>query len=1103
MKIIKLNYAMTVLVAFLMIAVSCERKIDELELATYPTTPEVFIDDFSSGLYYSAYGTSKVTAFSVDNEVKYKGTSSMKFEVPDAGDPNGSYVGGVFGTNPARDLSAYNVLTFWAKASQPVTLGEVGFGNDMGASRYKVSISNVAVNSNWTKFYVPMPDPSLLKMERGMFYYVATPQNGKGYTFWIDEVRFEKLGTIAHSAAGILNGRDSVINNSEIGDINTISGIYATFNLPTGIDQKVDLSGSYFTFTSSRPEVAAVNDLGIVTTADKGSAVITAKVGENVAKGSFTINSVGQPVAPAEPAPVPAVNKDNVISLFSNAYTNVKVDSWNTHWQYSTAQNSSIQVKGDDVIRYRNLNFVGIEFTSQPVDAGAMTHFHMDIWTPDVTAGKTFKLMLVDFGSNGIYGGGDDSSSEISVTSPALTTQNWVSIDVPLKNFTQLKSKSHLAQMVLSGDLPNVYIDNVYFYNLGSAPVTAAPVPTTNAADVISVFSDTYINLAGTNFNPNWGQATVTTQVNIAGNNTLKLSGLNYQGINIGSTDGTNQDLSAMSYLHLDFWSNSSTSLNVYLISPGPNEKAFKLSVPTEGWTSVDIPLSAFSGVDLKKVFQFKFEGDGNVFIDNIYFYKTGPIQPTEPVTAAPAPTASQANVVSIFSDAYPNVAGTDFNPNWGQSTVTSQVSVAGNNTLKLTGLNYQGIALGSNQDVSGMGFLHLDVWSANSTLLNVSVISPGPAEKAYGISVPTTGWTSVNIPLSAFSGVDLKNVFQLKFDGNGNIWIDNIYFYKTGGTPPTEPATAAPAPTASQANVISIFSDAYPNVAGTDFNPNWGQSTVTTQVSVAGNNTLKLAGLNYQGIALANNLDVSGMGYLRLDVWSANSTLLNVSLISPGPVEKAYSVTVPTSGWSSLSIPLSAFSGVDLKNVFQFKFDGNGNVWIDNIYFYKSTSGGAYSLSSPIDFESAGYGAGWTWNVFENDTNPALQFVANPDKTGANTSATVAKFTALKAGQPWAGCEVSHGAMGTFKLDANNCIVKIMVYKTVKSDVGIKFAKSDGWSMGEIKVANTVINEWQELTFNFTGQVQDGYDQIIIFPDFNARTSDNVIYFDHITFGK
>ncbi len=1267
MKNLKSNISIAALIIILLVAVNCKRKLDGLELATFPTTAEVFIDDFSSGLGYAAYGTSKVTAFSVDKEIKYKGTASMKFEVPDNGDPNGGYVGGVFQTSMGRDLSGYNVLTFWAKASQPATLDQAGFGNDLGISKYMVSISNVAINTNWTKHYVLLPDPSVLKQERGMFFYSAAPLNGKGYTFWIDEVKFEKLGTIAYSAVGILNGRDSIINKAEIGDINSISGIYATFNLPTGIDQKVNLSGSYFTFASSSPAVATVSDLGIVKTAGKGSTVITAKVGSLVAKGSFTINSIGQPIAPAEPAPTPTIAKDKAISLYSNAYSNVKVDSWNTHWQYSTAENSTVQVKGDDIIRYRNLNFVGIEFSSQPINAGAMTHFHLDIWAPDATAGKTFKVMLVDFGADGVYGGGDDASSEISITSPTLDTQKWISVDVPLTSFTLLKSKSHLAQLVLSGDVPNVYVDNVYFYKgVLALPTSAAPAPSRSAANVISIFSDTYTNVTGTDLNPNWGQSTVVLQVPVLGNNTLQYEGLNYQGIAFGSS----QDVSGMGFLHLDFWTTNSKLLNVSLISTGPVEKAYSLTVPTSGWTSVDIPLSSFSPVDLKKAIQLKFDGNGDIFIDNIYFYKvvtsgpysltspidfestgygaswtwnvfensTGPalsfvanpdksgantsatvarftalkagalwagcetqhaamgtfkldatncivkimvyktvksdvgikfaksdgwsmgeikvantivnawqeltfdftaqvqdgydqiaIFPdfaartsdnvtyfdnitfkakdsgtaTAPTTAAPTPTASQANVISVFSDAYTNVTGTDMNPGWGQSTVVSQVSVAGNNTLKYTGLNYQGIQLGSNQDVSSMGFLHLDFWSANSTLLNVYLISPGPSEKAYKLSVPTTGWTSLDIPLSSFTGVDLKNVIQFKFDGNGNIFFDNIYFYKAGGAPLTEPATAAATPTASQANVISVFSDAYTNVTGTDLNPNWGQSTVVSQVTVAGNKTLKYTGLNYQGIALGSNQDVSAMGFLHVDIWTANSTLLNVSLISPGPAEKAYKVTVPTSGWSSLNIPLSSFSGVDLKSVMQLKFDGNGTIWIDNIYFYKTVSGGAYSLSSPIDFESTGYGAIWTWNVFENSTGPALTFVANPDKTGANTSATVAKFTALTAGQQWAGCEVKHGDMGTFKLDASNCIVKIMVYKTVISDVGIKFAKADGWSMGEIKVANTVINAWQELTFNFTAQVQDGYDQIVVFPDFKARTSDNVIYFDNITFGK
>jgi len=166
--------------------------------------------------------------------------------------------------------------------------------------------------------------------------------------------------------------------------------------------------------------------------------------------------------------------------------------------------------------------------------------------------------------------------------------------------------------------------------------------------------------------------------------------------------------------------------------------------------------------------------------------------------------------------------------------------------------------------------------------------------------------------------------------------------------------------------------------------------------------------------------------------------------------------------------------------------------------------AGFGFGQVSPIDFEAEGHGADWTWAVFENDDNPPLEIVANPDMSGANTSSTVAKFTARQAGQPWAGCESLHGSdIGTFSINASNSTIKIMVWKPIISDIGIKLVKPDGWSMGEIKVANTVVNAWEELTIDFTSQIQDGYDQIVIFPDFdlNGRTQDNVIYFDNISF--
>ena len=44
---------------------------------------------------------------------------------------------------------------------------------------------------------------------------------------------------------------------------------------------------------------------------------------------------------------------------------------------------------------------------------------------------------------------------------------------------------------------------------------------------------------------------------------------------------------------------------------------------------------------------------------------------------------------------------------------------------------------------------------------------------------------------------------------------------------------------------------------------------------------------------------------------------------------------------------------------------------------------------NQPVDFEAGGYGADWTWTVFENDTNPPLEIVTNPDMSEPNPSTT------------------------------------------------------------------------------------------------------------------
>ena len=78
------------------------------------------------------------------------------------------------------------------------------------------------------------------------------------------------------------------------------------------------------------------------------------------------------------------------------------------------------------------------------------------------------------------------------------------------------------------------------------------------------------------------------------------------------------------------------------------------------------------------------------------------------------------------------------------------------------------------------------------------------------------------------------------------------------------------------------------------------------------------------------------------------------------------------------------------------------------------------------------------------------------------------------------------------------------MVWKPVISDVGIKFVDATNAAQPEIKVSNTLINQWEELTFDFSSRIgvyPVTKDQIVIFPDFDlgGRLQDNIIYFDNV----
>ena len=193
---------------------------------------------------------------------------------------------------------------------------------------------------------------------------------------------------------------------------------------------------------------------------------------------------------PMTAAPTPVRDPNRVISLYSNAFDDVAVDTWLAG--FSVANLEDILIEGNDTKKYTALNFAGIETIGDNAinltDAG-MTMMHVDYWTPNMT---TFRIKLVDFGGDG-FGGGNDTEHEITFET---AQEEWVGLDIPLEDFMGM-NQTDINQIIISG-IPvgdgTVYLDNIYFYNLPpdgtNTPLTgvleAFPNPVGEVVDIIA-----------------------------------------------------------------------------------------------------------------------------------------------------------------------------------------------------------------------------------------------------------------------------------------------------------------------------------------------------------------------------------------------------------------------------------------------------------------------------------------------------------------------------------------------------------------------------------------------------------------------------------------
>jgi hypothetical protein len=486
------------------------------------------------------------------------------------------------------------------------------------------------------------------------------------------------------------------------------------------------------------------------------------------------------------------------------------------------------------------------------VDATTITGFSSatEDYTYDVAMGVTV-VPTVTYTVN--------EAGATAVLTPAASIPGTTSIVVTSSDMSTTKTYT----VAFAEALPTSPSDN------------AATPPVRNAIDVISIFSGEYSDVAGTDYNPNWGQSGFGTADTAfdpgTGDLVLGYPNFNYQGNQWGST----QNISAMEFLHVDIWINGTFNPNVFVISSGGEIAHPITNTGAASWISVDIPVAGITG-DLANAIQFKFDnGNGTtdgIYVDNLYFWKT------------PAAAGTDATLSDLQVD-MATVAG------FSSNTETYSVELP------------QGTAVVP------------QITLATTTDAGASrVITQAP-----GIPGDAT-------VLVTAADMSTTKTYTVSFD----------FAPGPGDNATTPPARAV-------ADVISIFSGAYTDVAGTDYNPNWGQSGFGSADTAfdpgTGDLVLAYPNFNYQGNAFGSTQDISAMEFLHVDIWVDGTFNPNVFVISSGG-EIAHPITNTGAGtWISVNIPVAGITG-DLANAIQFKFDnGNGStdgIYVDNLYFFK-----------------------------------------------------------------------------------------------------------------------------------------------------------------------
>ena len=209
----------------------------------------------------------------------------------------------------------------------------------------------------------------------------------------------------------------------------------------------------------------------------------TSNVDNDLFIDNFQITAVSlAPVTdPTEAAPTPPARETaDVVSLFSDAYTDVTLTELPTDWSDVTTFEATT-VASDNVWKLSGLEFLGMVTNYDTgIDVSSMEKLHIDYWVPTGVENELLVKIV-----NTVDGGEDVESLGTTVAG------SWQSIDLDMTGFDggNLANTEKITQILIDAvdRAATVYVDNFYFYKEPSTTsdiifITELADPNDNAA---------------------------------------------------------------------------------------------------------------------------------------------------------------------------------------------------------------------------------------------------------------------------------------------------------------------------------------------------------------------------------------------------------------------------------------------------------------------------------------------------------------------------------------------------------------------------------------------------------------------------------------------